>query len=111
MAAQVPIDRTLPVLELGPGTGVVTAALIERGIAPERIVCVEFNRLFCALTRNRYPGIGVVMGDAYDLDATLPADARGPFAAVVSSLPLLNREYEARIGLIEGALTRVKPGS
>ena len=59
-----------PVLELGPGTGPVTAALIERGVAPERIVAVEFNLDFCALLVERYRGLNVVEGDAYDL-ATL----------------------------------------
>src|SRR6185436_8314299 len=70
MAAQVPLDGDLPVLELGPGTGVVTAALIERGIAPERIVSVEFNPDFCQLIGERYRGVNVVQGDAYNLDKT-----------------------------------------
>jgi phosphatidylethanolamine/phosphatidyl-N-methylethanolamine N-methyltransferase len=111
MAAQVPAGSDLPVLELGPGTGVVTGALIERGIAPERIVAVEFNPEFCVLVRQRYPGVRVIRGDAYDLDGTLPADLRGPFAAVISSLPLLNRDYDDRIRLIESATGRVQAGS
>jgi phosphatidylethanolamine/phosphatidyl-N-methylethanolamine N-methyltransferase len=46
-----------PILELGPGTGVVTAAMIERGIAPERIVAVEFNPTFCNLLVERFAGV------------------------------------------------------
>jgi phosphatidylethanolamine/phosphatidyl-N-methylethanolamine N-methyltransferase len=111
MAAEVPLGGDLPVLELGPGTGVVTAALIERGIAVRRIVAIEFNPEFCALIRSRYRGVNVVEGDAYDLEATLPQSARGPFAAIVSSLPLLNRAHDERVGLIASALRRVQPGS
>ncbi len=111
MAAQVPMDGDLPVLELGPGTGVMTAALIERGIAPERIVSVEFNPDFCALIRDRYRGVNVVEGDAYNLDKTLPARFGGPFAAVVSSLPLLNQPYDDRVRLIASAIERTRPGS
>jgi phosphatidylethanolamine/phosphatidyl-N-methylethanolamine N-methyltransferase len=111
MAAAVPMEGDLPVLELGPGTGVVTAALIERGIARERIVAVEFNPDFCTLIRQRYRGVNVIEGDAYDLDATLPAPLRGPFAAVVSSLPLLNRPQPDRVRLIESATQRVRIGS
>jgi phosphatidylethanolamine/phosphatidyl-N-methylethanolamine N-methyltransferase len=110
MAAQVPIEGDLPVLELGPGTGVVTAALIERGIAPERIVAVEFNPDFCALIGERYRGVNVVEGDAYNLDTTLPAHFRGPFAAVVSSLPLLNQPHDDRVRLISSAVRRTGPG-
>src|SRR5262249_51285739 len=49
MAAQIPEGSEGPILELGPGTGVVTAALIERGIAAERITAVEYDRDFAVL--------------------------------------------------------------
>ncbi len=109
MAREVPADGEWPVLELGPGTGPVTAALIARGIAPDRIVAVEFNPEFCALLGDRFPGLNVVEGDAYDLDMTLTPGLTGPYAAVVSSLPLLNRESAARLKLVEAALDRALP--
>ena len=110
MAKEVAPDGDWPVLELGPGTGPVTAALIERGIAPERIVAVEFNPDFCALLVERYRGLNVVEGDAYDLATALPPGLSGPYAAAVSSLPLLTRPAEARRAFIEGVLDRVLPG-
>lgn len=110
MAKEVSADGAWPVLELGPGTGPVTQALIDRGIAPERIVTVEFNLEFCALLKARFAGVNVVEGDAYDLATTLPPGLNGPYAAVVSSLPLLNRPAEARFALVEAALDRVLPG-
>ncbi len=111
MASFVDPDDAKPVLELGPGTGVVTAALIARGIPPDRIVAIEFNPDFCTLLGDRFAGIAVVRGDAYDLAATLPADRSGPFAAVVSSLPLLTRPPEVRRRLVEQALERMAPGA
>jgi phosphatidylethanolamine/phosphatidyl-N-methylethanolamine N-methyltransferase len=110
MAREVPVDGDWPILELGPGTGPVTAALIERGVAPDRIVAVEFNPDFCALLVQRFRGLNVVEGDAYDLTMTLPPGLSGPYAAVVSSLPLLNRPPPARVAAIDGALERVLPG-
>jgi phosphatidylethanolamine/phosphatidyl-N-methylethanolamine N-methyltransferase len=104
-----PGDRG-PVLELGPGTGVVTAALIEHGIAPERIVAIEYNPDFCAGLKARFVDMAVVEGDAYDLAATLPEKHSGPFAAVVSSLPLLTRPSAIREALVEQALSRMAPG-
>jgi phosphatidylethanolamine/phosphatidyl-N-methylethanolamine N-methyltransferase len=98
------------VLELGPGTGPVTRALIEHGIAPARIVAVEFNPDFCVLLRQRFAGITVIEGDAYDLDTTLPATFAGPYAAIVSSLPLLNREPEVRTALVRALVERLRPG-
>ncbi len=109
MANEVPAGGEWPVLELGPGTGPVTAALVERGIAAERIVAVEFNPDFCALLGERFQGLNVVEGDAYDLAMSLPPGFTGPYAAVVSSLPLLNRPPEARFALVEAALDRALP--
>src|ERR1700730_7294049 len=64
MAHCVSADLPGPVVELGPGTGAVTAALIEQGIAPSRLMLVEFNPTFCRLLRSRYPEATVVQGDA-----------------------------------------------
>jgi len=97
------------VLELGPGTGVVTKALIARGFAPERIVAVEFDQHFALALRNRCPGVSVIHGDAFHLGDILSDDER--FAAIVSSLPLLNFPLASRQALIAGALTRLKHGA
>jgi phosphatidylethanolamine/phosphatidyl-N-methylethanolamine N-methyltransferase len=110
MARQVDAESPLPVLELGPGTGPVTAALIERGIAPEQIVALEYDPDFCGLLVERFRGLNVVEGDAYDLAASLPPGLSGPYSAVVSSLPLLTRPPPDREKLIETALDRARGG-
>lgn len=100
-----------PVIELGPGTGPVTDALIRRGVAPERLVLVEFDASFCRLLARRYPGCTVVQGDAYALARTLRHHRLPPAAAVVSSLPLLNRPDPHRIALFHDALDLMAFGS
>jgi len=55
MAQYVDVDSTGPVVELGPGTGAITNALIEHGVDQKRLVLVEYNPSFCALLRDRYP--------------------------------------------------------
>ena len=67
MARYVDPQSTGPVIELGPGTGPVTEALVQHGIDPKRLVLVEFNPDFCHLLRSRYPAATVVQGDAYRL--------------------------------------------
>ena len=91
MAAAVgPAPRGL-IVELGPGTGPVTRALIESGVAPERLVLLEYDPGFCAILRQRFAPAKIVQGDAYDLPGALVEFAGQPIAAVVSSLPLLNQ--------------------
>ena len=99
-----------PVVELGPGTGVVTKALLDRGVAPERLVSIEFNPDFCALLRKRFAGVNIIEGDAYTLGETLKGTVDGEISAVVSSLPLFTRPFEMRRALILEALDRMPAG-
>src|SRR6204780_1530301 len=55
MASYVDPDSSGPGVELGPGTGPVTEALVRAGVAPSRLVLVEFNPSFCRILKARYP--------------------------------------------------------
>jgi phosphatidylethanolamine/phosphatidyl-N-methylethanolamine N-methyltransferase len=104
MAAQIP-DSAGPILELGPGTGVVTAAILARGIAPERLTAIEYDPDFSALMSQRFPRVRVVRGNAFDLAGTL--GDMPPFAAVLSSLPLINFPLEMRLSLLKQVFERL----
>src|ERR1051326_7900940 len=67
MARYVDAASEGPIVELGPGTGPVTEAVVEACVAPSRLVLVEFNAAFCRLLRSRYPEATLVQGDAYSL--------------------------------------------
>ncbi len=109
MARYVDIDIPGPVIELGPGTGPVTEALVERGVDPARLVLVEFNPVFCRLLRSRFPEATVVQGDAYSLKRLLESLLKEPAAAVVSGLPLLTKPVKTRLRLINEAFALLRP--
>ncbi|WFU41154.1 rRNA adenine N-6-methyltransferase family protein [Bradyrhizobium sp. CB82] len=111
MAQYVDVDSDAPVVELGPGTGAITSALIERGIDQKRLVLVEYNPGFCALLRDRYPQAKVVQGDAYRLRDTLWHVLGAPASAVVSGLPLVTKPMFTRLRLIRDAFTALAPGA
>ena len=111
MAQYVDINSTGPVVELGPGTGPITSALIERGVDQKRLVLVEYNPGFCALLRDRYPLAKVVQGDAYSLRDSLRNVLSGPAAAVVSGLPLVTKPMLTRLKLIRDAFAALAPGA
>lgn len=92
-----------PVVELGPGTGPVTQALIERGIAEDRLVLVEYDPDFCQLLARKFPRARVIQGDAYAFFAS-DGVIEGA-AAIVSSLPLFTKPEQHRIALVERALS------
>ncbi len=109
MAQYVDVASTGPVIELGPGTGAITNALLAHGVAQKRLVLVEFNPAFCALLRERYPEATVVQGDAYALRETLWQVLSDPASAVVSGLPLVTKPMLTRIRLIRDAFAALAP--
>jgi phosphatidylethanolamine/phosphatidyl-N-methylethanolamine N-methyltransferase len=111
MASYVDPQSTGPVIELGPGTGPVTEALVQRGVDPKRLILVEFDPDFCRLLRTRYPAATVVQGDAYWLKRLLSDTVRDPAAAMVSGLPLVTKPLRTRLRLISDALGLLAPGA
>jgi len=111
MAQYVDVNSTAPVVELGPGTGAITNALIEHGIDQKRLVLVEYNPGFCALLRDRYPQATVVQGDAYALRDSLGDVLTVPASAVVSGLPLVTQPMLKRLKLIRDAFLTLAPGA
>jgi phosphatidylethanolamine/phosphatidyl-N-methylethanolamine N-methyltransferase len=100
-----------PVVELGPGTGPVTEALVEAGVSPSRLVLVEFNPSFCRILRSRYPDATLVQGDAYSMRRLLETLLLQPAAAVVSGLPLVTKPITERLRLIRDAFDLMVPGA
>ena len=111
IAAEVDPDVPGPIVELGPGTGPVTEALIARGVPEGRLVLVEYNPDFCKLLRRRFPTATVIQGDAYTLADTLSAAVKEPIAAIVSCLPLMTRPLSVRVRLLNAAIRLLRAGA
>lgn len=109
MAAELNIDSVGPILELGPGTGVVTQAILDRGVSVHDLTCVEYSADFTTLLKGRFEGVTIVQGDAYNLGQTLGDHAS--FAGIVSSLPLFSSPSEKRRAFLLEALNRLAPGA
>ena len=109
IASKIDPDTPGAVLELGPGTGVVTEALLARGVSLERLIAVEADHELAGLMRGRFPQLRVINGDAFDLDQILPREETGPLAGVASGLPLLNFAPAQRRSLIASVLERTAP--
>ena len=109
MAGEVDPSIPGPVVELGAGTGVITRALIARGVAEDRLILVEAHRGFAALLKERFPQAMVVDDDAFALSRIVRTVGRDPVAAVVSGLPLFNQPMFRRLRLVAQALSLLDP--
>ncbi|TIP63896.1 methyltransferase domain-containing protein, partial [Mesorhizobium sp.] len=99
-----------PVLEVGPGTGVITRAILAQGVKPENLYAVEYSPDFVRHLRQLYPGVNVIEGDAFNLDATLGNKSGLTFDSVISGVPLLNFPVEQRVAYVESLLDRIPTG-
>lgn len=109
MASVINPDSGLPVLELGPGTGVITRAILARGVKPQDLWSIEYSADFIEHLRSNMPGVNFIHGDAFDLDATLPEEGM-VFDSIISGVPLLNFPVEQRVRYVEDLLDRIPAG-
>jgi phosphatidylethanolamine/phosphatidyl-N-methylethanolamine N-methyltransferase len=95
-----------PVIELGAGTGNITQAILDRGIAPGNLHSIEMNPEFCDRLRARFPGLNVHRMSAGDV-GSLPVEGA---QAVVSGLPLLSMPVHLQRDILTGTFQQVMPG-
>ncbi|GAA0596375.1 phospholipid N-methyltransferase PmtA [Paenochrobactrum glaciei] len=110
MASVIDTTSKMPVLELGPGTGVITKAILQHGVKPQDLYCVEYSEDFAKHLRINFPDVNIIQGDAFDLDTTLGDNKDMLFDSVISAVPLLNFPVPARVQIIEDLLRRVPAG-
>jgi phospholipid N-methyltransferase len=97
-----------PVIELGPGTGVFTHKLLQKGIPQQGLILVEYGSEFVSVLQLRFPGVRVLWMDASKLVAGKIAEP-GTAGAVVSGLPLLNIPPRKVMAIMSGAFHYLRP--
>lgn len=95
-----------PVIELGPGTGVFTQALLDRGVPAHRLALVESDKTFASALAQRFPDTRVLNMDADYLGITEPLFGIERAGAVISGLPLLSMPREKVLTIVDGLFSR-----
>lgn len=110
MAARVPLDRDGLVVELGGGTGAVTAALLKHGVSPWKLVVVERSPKLVHHLRQRFSQLRVIQGDAAQLGHLL-GHPRPRLSSIVSSLPLRSLHPTITRAVVQQFETLLEPGN
>ncbi|MDO5653661.1 MAG: methyltransferase domain-containing protein [Brachymonas sp.] len=117
MAAWVDLAQPGLVVELGGGTGVITSALLEHGVAPERLVVIEQSESLAEHLHKHFAGVHVIHGDAADL-AEMQASGRlcrhgsnasATVGTIVSGLPLLSIPSDTCKKILQAACKVLAP--
>jgi phospholipid N-methyltransferase len=109
MVAQLPVTSTGKIVELGAGTGVITEALLERGIGENRLVVIERSDLLYQHLKNYFPHLSIIHGDAMDLEKIM-SPSKGKVSAVISSLPLRLLKTKQVMQIQQQIHTILEPG-
>ncbi len=101
MAQQVNISNEGAVVELGAGTGVVTQALLDSGITPDKLLVIEREKQLHAFLQENFPDLQILCADALELENVLSSAGVQKVNAIVSSLPFLSMPDAVRRGIQE----------
>ena len=101
-------EQTGRVLELGPGTGVFTRALLSRGVAEKNLTLVEYDLHFVRVLALRFPEAQVLQLDAADLYRARRSQISAVRAAI-SGLPLLAFPKNKVIRILHGIFACLEP--
>jgi phosphatidylethanolamine/phosphatidyl-N-methylethanolamine N-methyltransferase len=97
------------VVELGAGTGVISRALLNAGVPPERLAVVEIVRDMAEHLRSVLPGVNVIQGDAFELARALPERMHGKVGTAICGIPLVMLPIEQQRRFVD-AVEHVAPG-
>ncbi|MGL4426986.1 MAG: class I SAM-dependent methyltransferase [Alphaproteobacteria bacterium] len=98
------------ILEIGAGTGSFTQALLEAGVEPHRLICIEVDQQLYEYMKRRFPKVHVIWGNACQLKQLLPEHLHQNIALVLSGIPMMSVPPMIRDDIIEGCFHVLKPG-
>ena len=99
-----------PVLEIGAGTGVITRALLQRGVSPERLFVIEQDPFLAAFLEREFPDVCVRQGEALDACCILAEETVGRVRTIVSSLPLRNLPHADQLETVRAMMSALAQG-
>jgi phospholipid N-methyltransferase len=108
MASEI-TSASKPIIELGPGTGVFTRALLDRGLQQQDLTLIEYQSDFVRLLKRRFPDARVLSMDAARLQQH-ELFQNAPVGAVISGLPLLNMSPRKSLAILAGSFSYLRPG-
>ncbi len=96
------------ILELGPGSGTVTKAILDSGVSYEKFIAVEIDEHFYHFMKNKFPKLNIIHASATDLQKILPKDAIGNVSTIISTIPMLNLKEDLIKEIIDASFSVMK---
>jgi phospholipid N-methyltransferase len=98
-----------PIIELGPGTGVFTHAMLACGVSQENLTLIEYGSDFVRMLQLRFPAARVLWMDAAQLGQHDLFESAS-VGAVISGLPLLNMSPRKVMAILTSSFGFLRQG-
>lgn len=105
------LERARAVVELGPGTGAITRAVLERIPAGCSFVAIERNDRMAELFRGKFPRVRLYADDAANIGTICAREGIGGVDAVVSGLPWLIFPEALQARILRETVGLMRPGA
>jgi phospholipid N-methyltransferase len=103
-------DTAKCIVELGAGTGPITAELVRRIQPHTKLLVIELDPDLCARLKTRFPKVDVVQGDACHFDRLLADRGIEQVDHVCSGLPLPSFPVDLRDAVLATSARMLAPG-
>jgi phosphatidylethanolamine/phosphatidyl-N-methylethanolamine N-methyltransferase len=110
MVAGIPTDRPVTVVELGPGTGAFTGAIVARIAPGSKFLALDLEPTFVERIRRRWPSVDCVCASATDLEKLVNERHMNPVDHVISGLPFASIPVAMTRAILDGIEHTLRPG-
>jgi phospholipid N-methyltransferase len=110
MIAPIDFEAAKVIVEFGPGTGVMTGAIVKRLGPQTRYVGVEINQTFCETLTIRFPHLHFFNRGAQDIKEILHGLDLQSVDAIVCGLPWASLPMDLQARIMAAILDVLKPG-
>lgn len=110
MLRGIPLSPATRIVELGPGTGVFTRAVIAALPTGARFLTVDIDPHFCEQLRARWPSLDCECGSAADLGAMVTARHWGGVDHILSGLPFASLPTDLSRAILSAIQHVLAPG-
>lgn len=110
MVADLPAERPVTIVELGPGTGPFTSAIVERVARGSRILAIDLEQTFVDRIHSRWPSVDCVCASAVELERLVEERRMAPVDHIISGLPFASLPIDVTRRILDGIEHTLRPG-
>ena len=110
MVSHVGMDSAGVIVELGPGTGVITREIVRKMPENSKLIAIELDETLCKLLRQQFPEIIVCNDTAAGIGEILERYSLPNPDVVISGLPWANFTPKLQRSILSSVADHIAPG-